>query len=126
MSGKYSVKLSTVVEEQGLRAVHTAADYDQQVLVTADINRPALQLAGFYNYFDPKRLQAIGRVESTYLETLSDAQRLKSFEDFMKFEISALVVCHGVEPFPECVAAAEKYDRNLFVTERTPPISSRI
>jgi Serine kinase of the HPr protein, regulates carbohydrate metabolism len=117
MSGKYSVKLSTVVEEQGLRAVHTAADYDQQVLVTADINRPALQLAGFYNYFDPKRLQAIGRVESTYLETLSDAQRLKSFEDFMKFEISALVVCHGVEPFPECVAAAEKYDRNLFVTD---------
>jgi len=34
----------------------------------------------------------------------------------MKFDISALVVCHGVEPFPECVAAAEKYDRNLFIT----------
>ena len=117
MSGKYSVKLSTVVEEQGLRAVHTSADYDQRVLVTADINRPALQLAGFYNYFDPKRLQAIGRVESTYLETLSDAERLKSFEDFMKFDISALVVCHGVEPFPECIAAAEKYDRNLFITD---------
>ncbi len=117
MSSKYSVRLSTVVAEQGLSVVHTSSDYAERVLTTADINRPALQLTGFYNYFDPMRLQAIGRVESTYLETLSDAQRLKSFEDFMKFEISALVVCHGVEPFPECVAAAEKYDRNLFVTD---------
>lgn len=117
MSSKYTVKLSTLAAEQGLRAIHTSADYADRVLTTADINRPALQLAGFYNYFDPKRLQAIGRVESTYLETLSEAARQKSFDDFMIFDIAALVVCHGVEPFPECVAAAEKYDRNLFVTE---------
>jgi HPr kinase/phosphorylase len=117
MSGKYSVKLSTIVDEHALRPVHTSADYDVRVLVTADINRPALQLTGFYNYFDPKRLQAIGRVESTYLETLTPGGRRQSFEELMKFDIAALVVCHGVEPFPECVEMAEKYDRNLFVTD---------
>lgn len=117
MSSKYSVRLSTVVAEQGLSVVHTSSDYAERVLTTADINRPALQLTGFYNYFDPMRLQAIGRVESTYLETLSENDRRRSFEEFMKFDIAALVVCHGVQPFPECVEMAEKYDRNLFVTD---------
>jgi HPr kinase/phosphorylase len=117
MSSKYTVKLSTIVGEHGLKVVHSSADYAERVLTTADINRPALQLTGFYNYFDPKRLQAIGRVESTYLETLSPEGRLRSFEEFMKFDIAALVVCHGVEPFPECIEMAERYDRNLFVTE---------
>lgn len=117
MCSKYTVKLSAIVADQGLTAIHTSADYEERELTTADINRPALQLTGFYNYFDPKRLQAIGRVESTYLETLTPEGRRKSFEEFMKFNIAALIVCHGVQPFPECVEAAVKYDRNLFVTE---------
>ena len=117
MSSKYTVKLSTIASEHGLIPIHTSTDYADRVLTTADINRPALQMAGFYNYFDPKRLQAIGRVESTYLETLSPVARRASFEEFMKFDIAALVVCHGVEPFPECIEMAEKYDRNLFITD---------
>ena len=68
MAGKYSVKLKTIVNEHKLTPLHTSADYEERVLTVADVNRPALQLAGFYNYFDPKRLQIIGRVESTYLE----------------------------------------------------------
>ena len=63
MPSKYSVKLKTIVAEHDLKPLHTSADYDTRVLTVADVNRPALQLAGFYNYFDPKRLQIIGRVE---------------------------------------------------------------
>jgi HPr kinase/phosphorylase len=81
------------------------------------VNRPALQLAGFYDYFDPKRIQAIGRVETTYLESLPPEKRLRSLEAFMKFDISALIVCHDMQPLPECIEMAEKYDRNLLVTE---------
>ena len=84
--------------------------------MTYDVNRPAMQLAGFYNYFDPERIQIIGRVESTYLDTLSDADRLAAFERFMQYDIAALVICHGVQPFPECLEAAEKYDRTVFIT----------
>ena len=85
-------------------------------VTTADLNRPAMQLTGFYNYFDPKRIQIMGRVESTYLDTLSDEQRRETFERFMQYDITALVLCHGVKPFPECLEMAEKYDRNLFIT----------
>ena len=92
------------------------ADYDTRVLTLAEVNRPALQLAGFYNYFDPKRLQIIGRVESTYLELKTEAERRQSFEQLMKYDISALVLCHGAAAFPECLEMAEKYDCNVFTT----------
>ncbi len=116
MISKYSVKLKTLVEEHQLQPLHTSKDYETALIKTTDVNRPAMQLTGFYNYFDPHRIQMIGRVESTYLDTLSPEQRLQTFEQFMQYDIGALVICHGVQPFPECLEMAEKYDRNLFIT----------
>jgi len=112
---QYSVLLKTVVEELEMEILRTSADYDKKVITKTDVNRPALQLAGFYNYFDPYRLQCIGRVESTYLETLSESQRRHSFEEFMKHDIDGLIICHNCVPFPECLEMAEKYDRNVFL-----------
>ena len=116
MRSKYTVLLKTIAEEHGRQILHAAKDYETKRIVTYDVNRPAMQLAGFYNYFDPERIQIIGRVESTYLDTLSDADRLAAFERFMQYDIAALVICHGVQPFPECLEAAEKYDRTVFIT----------
>ena len=116
MVTKYPVSLKKIVIKHNLEPLHLSKDYESAVITTADINRPALQLAGFYNYFDPKRIQVIGRVESTYLETLTYAERLSAFEAFFKTGIAALVLCHGVVPFPSCLEMAEKYDVNLFIT----------
>ena len=115
---RYTVPLQKIVTEQGLTVLHAAADYDARAISTADVNRPGLQLAGFYNYFDPERLQIIGRVESTFLETLTSAQRRERFETFMRYNIIGLVICHGMDPFPECLEMAEKYDRNLFLVRK--------
>ena len=114
----YTVALQKIAAEQGLTVLHAAADYDAREISTADVNRPGLQLAGFYNYFDPERLQIIGRVESTFLETLTSAQRRERFETFMRYNIIGLVICHGMDPFPECLEMAEKYDRNLFLVRK--------
>ncbi len=65
MRSKYTVKLKTIVEENRLKILHKSKRYEDVLLTTADVNRPAMQLTGFYNYFDPKRLQIIGNVEST-------------------------------------------------------------
>ena len=117
MRSKYSVPLKTIVQQHGLKPLHLSADYERAVLTTADVNRPALQLTGFYNYFDPTRLQVIGRVESEYLNTLSPRDRRAAYERFLCYDISALVICHGVRPSPECLEMAERYDRNVFTTE---------
>lgn len=121
MASKYSVPLSTVVKEHGLEPLHTSADYESRMLTVADVNRPALQLAGFYNYFDPNRLQVIGMVESTYLSLKPPEERLECFEELMRYDIAALIICHSAPEFPECLEAAEKYDRNVF---RTPEDTS--
>lgn len=115
-NGNYSVKLKTIVEAHNLHPLHLSKDYESALLTTADINRPAMQLTGFYNYFDPKRLQIMGRVESTYLDTLSSEERRAAFERFMQYDIAGLVICHSVPAFPECIEMAEKYDRNVFIT----------
>jgi len=117
VKSKYSVKLKTIAKERGLQILHASKNYDTAVLTTADVNRPALQLTGFYNYFDPKRLQIIGNVESTYLNTLSHEDRLATYDRFMAYDIAGLVLCHGVKPSPECLEMAEKYDRNVFRTD---------
>ena len=114
----YTVALQKVAAEQGLTILHAAKDYATREIRTADVNRPGLQLAGFYNYFDPERLQIIGRVESTYLETLTPDQRRERFAQFMRYNIIGLVICHGMDPFPECLEMAEKYDRNLFLVRK--------
>ena len=117
MSAKYSVKLKTIAEDHRLTAVHLSKNYEDAVVTTADINRPALQLTGFYDYFDPKRIQLIGKVESTYLETLTSEQRLRVFGKLMQYDIAALIICHECPVLPECLQMAEKFDRNLFYTE---------
>ncbi len=116
MRSKYTVPLKTIVQEMNLQALHLSRDYETAVLTMADVNRPAMQLTGFYNYFDPKRMQVIGRGESTYLDTLSHEARLDAFDRFMAYDIAGLVICHRCDPFPECLEMAEKYDRNVFYT----------
>ena len=118
MASKYSVKLKTIAEEHDLIIVNQASNYETAVVTTADINRPAMQLTGFYNYFDPKRIQIIGRVESTYLDTLTSEQRFQAWETFMQYDIAALVICHGVPAFPECLAMAQRYNRTVFITNQ--------
>ena len=124
---KYTVSLKKVVEEMKLSPLNLSSDYETALITTADINRPAMQLTGFYDYFDPARIQIIGRVETTYLETLTLEQREKAFEDFMATQIAALVICHECAPFEECLEAAKKFDRNVFITEQdTSEFSARL
>ena len=117
MRSKYSVKLKSVVEEHGLTPLTLSDNYETALVTTSDVNRPAMQLTGFYNYFDPRRIQIMGRVESTYLDTLSIEERKKTFERFMQYDIAGLVICHGVPPFPECIEMARRYNRNVFITD---------
>lgn len=115
----YTVALQKIAAEQGLTVLHAAQDYATREIRTADVNRPGLQLAGFYNYFDPERMQIIGRVESTYLETLTPDQRRERFEQFMRYNIIGLVICHGMDPFPECLEMAESTTATSFSCART-------
>ena len=106
----HSVLLRQMVEEFKLDVVHKASDYDKLRITVEDVNRPALQLVGFYEHFEPARLQMIGMVEFTYLKGLSAEQRYAAFDRFFSYKCPALVISRDLEPFVECLETAQKHD----------------
>ena len=113
----HSVKLSAIIQEYGLDLICTPEGYENVEITVADVNRPSLQLAGFYEYFDPNRIQLIGKVEYTYLESLSSEERFSALESLMKEPIPVVILTRNLEPFPELIACAEKYRRPVMRTK---------
>lgn len=122
MDGMYSVKLKHLIEEFGLEVLCEAEGYEDITIHTENINRPGLQLTGFFDYFDHKRLQVIGRVETTYLHELSSEERLKRFEALFSYNVPALIMSRGMEPFPECIEMAQKYKRTILRSSDTTSV----
>ena len=119
MENRYSVKLGKLIEEFELEVLRGAENYQDMLIQREDVNRPGLQLVGFFDYFDAKRMQLLGLVESTYLEQISSEERSKCFDAFLAHDIPALVITRGMEPFPELMEMAEKYDRTILRTQET-------
>ncbi len=84
--------LKKMVETFGMEVLHRGSDYDSAVITISDVNRPALQLVGFYDYFDDKRLQILGRGEIRYLERMTEAERLRVFNQLMSYPFPAMIV----------------------------------
>jgi HPr kinase/phosphorylase len=116
-SVKHSTPLSSLINEFHLEVLYAPENMDEVLVYTDDVNRPALQLAGFYDYFDPSRIQMIGLVETSYLQQLSPEKRLESFERLLSQPIPALIVTRGITPFDECVEMARKYGITLLSTQ---------
>ena len=114
---RYSVKLSYLADSLGLQKVYTPPDYEEVRIVTPDLNRPGMQLVGFFSHFDHERIQLMGTVEIMYLKTLPSTERRKIFAELMKRGIPALIVCHSMEIYPECLEMAKKYGVTLLATE---------
>lgn len=106
----YSVALKKLVQEFNLTVMHASTDYDTVQIMVEEVARPGLQLAGFFNHFEPLRLQVIGNVESSYIDTLSHEQLLAIFSELFSFKIPALVFARNIEPKPECLEMAKQHD----------------
>ena len=83
-------KLSKLVEDFDMEIVCRGSDYDQRTVSISDMNRPALQLVGFYDYFEPKRLQVFGKSEMTFLKAMKLEDRRRVFDNLLRCEIPAL------------------------------------
>ena len=106
----YSVRMKQVVEQFNLTVLHASTDYETVEIMVEEVSRPGLQLAGFFNHFEPLRLQVIGNVESAYISELSHARLLAVFSEMFSQKIPALIFARNIEPTPECLEMAKKYD----------------
>ena len=116
---EYSVKLKALVDEFKLEILRGCAGHEDTPIVIEDVNRPGLQLTGFFDHFDPQRIELLGLVEHTYLGGISPQARRDVFDKLFSYPIPALIITRSLEPYPECMEMAEKYDRTILRTSET-------
>ena len=92
------VQLTKLVQELGLHNLTPEIDLAEIWIKTAEINRPALQLTGYLEHFANERVQIIGYVEYTYLETLSDEKKKEMYAQLLSYGIPCIVYCRNMEP----------------------------
>ena len=116
---EHGLKISELVTLFNLEVLNRGSDYDTALLTITDVNRPGLQFHSFYDYFDPRRLQVLGKAEITYLKGLTTEQRRKCFDDLFLYDIPALVISRGLDCFPECLESAVEHEKTILRTEET-------
>ena len=113
----YSVKIEELVKEYELKNLTPNVDFSEKTLSHPEVNRPALQLAGFFEYFSSERIQIIGLVEHSYIETLNKEQKEQIFEKICSYKVPCIVFCRELNPPKELVDIAIKYNVPIFQTK---------
>ena len=111
-----SISLSQIAADLNFRSLNPDVDIESVMISHPDINRPALQLAGFFEHFDNNRIQIIGNVEMAYLRTLSREQKIKVFTELFSREIPCLLYCRDHLPGEEVRVLADKYQVPLLAS----------
>ena len=123
----YSVPLTTLVKEFGLQVTYAATDYQKIRLTVEDVARPGLQLAGYFDHFEPMRLQVMGNVEISYLSKLSVAERLMIYDRLFSFKVPAVLIARDLPMNDECLTMARKHNVTILRSaEATSTIVSSI
>lgn len=116
----FTVNLEKVIREMKLDRLYYP---NKEVLIdTADLNRPGLQITGFFDYFDPSRIQIFGMVENTYLAGLSSEVRYNSLKRLFEKQISAVILTRNSNASAEMLKLAEEFETPVLRTSQ--PTSS--
>ena len=124
MIDTYSVPLSALVAEFGLQIAHESTDYTAIRLTVEDLARPGLQLAGYFDHFEPMRLQILGNVEMSYLAKLAPQERSQALDRLFSYRFPAMIIARNLEPCQELLNMAAKH--NITVLRSAEPTSTLI
>ena len=110
MIDTYSVLLSTVVEEFNLEIVFRSTDYESIRLTVDNVARPGLQLAGYFDHFEPMRLQVMGNVEMSYMDKLPVRNRSMIYDRLFSYKFPALLITRNIPVDAQCLEMARKHN----------------
>ena len=114
-----SVKLEQIVEKMKLTNLTPEIDISDIKITQPDINRPALQIAGYFEHFDATRLQIIGFVEYTYMESLTLKKKKEVYEKLLSHDIPAVVFCRELIPDDTFLKTAIRNNVPLLLTKKS-------
>ena len=113
------VKLSEIVEKMDLKNLTPDVELIGREVNVPDINRPALQLTGFFDHFDSDRVQMIGFVEYAYLETLTKERKIKIYEELLSHKVPCIIFSRDMQPEQELLDLAVKHEVPIFTTSKS-------
>ena len=115
----YGVTITELIDKMKMRNVLPDIDTDKVVLSHPDVNRPALQLTGFFDHFDRERVQIIGYVEQAYINTLPREVRVERYDKLLSSEIPCVVYSRGQEPDEDMQDLCLHYQVPLMVSDKS-------
>lgn len=110
MADKFKVSLKKIIDELSLEVVFSPVDAEKIFVDENEVNRPGFQLMGFYEYFNPERIQILGKMEFAYLSTLDDQTRYDRIKTLMSYRIPALIIARELPYFPEMLELAKEFE----------------
>jgi len=115
----YTVELIRLIEKMNLENCTPDIDIKKIKITQPEINRPALQLAGFFNHFDAERVQIIGHVEMAYLQQMDEEQRLNVLSRLMDFHVPCIVFSRNMEVSDKLIKLATEKGVPILRTSKT-------
>lgn len=119
METEKGAKLSKIAEQLELINFTEEIDLSTKIVTVPDVNRPALQLNGFYDHFEENRIQVIGMVEHAYLQQIDEERRNKQYDEFLSYSIPAVIFCRGFVPGEYFIETALKNGIPVLGTDRS-------
>lgn len=110
VADKFKVTLQKIITEFQLESIYLPLEASQIFIEETDVNRPGLQLMGFYEYFNPERIQIVGKMEFAYMATIEEELRKERLELLFAQRLPALIITRELPYFPEMMELATKYD----------------
>mgnify|MGYP000718088295 CR=1 FL=1 len=93
-----SVSVAKVAQVLNLKNFTPDINLKKCKIISSDVNRPALQLTGYFEHFEESRIQMIGNVEYTFIQQMSDAEKKTRYDAFLKFDIPCVIFCRSLQP----------------------------
>ena len=110
MAEKFNVSLQKIIDEFKLETIYIHKDANDLLIEENDVNRPGLQLMGFYEYFNPERIQIIGKMEFAYLSTIDEKTRYERLQRLFSQKLPALIITRELPYFAEMLELAKEYE----------------
>ena len=114
----HSAPLAKLVEEFDLEVAYAASDFDAIKLTVEDVARPGLQLAGYFDHFEPMRLQVFGNAEMSYLAKCTPQERIVIYDRLFAYKFPALLLARDFQPDAQCMEMARKHDMTILRSNR--------
>ena len=92
------VRLNEVITKMNLENLTPEIDVSKIKIRQPDINRPAVQMTGYFEHFAAGRIQIIGLVEHSYMAQMETAQKQEIYRKFLSLDIPCVVFCRELEP----------------------------